>query len=154
MLWPLGILLLLGGAWFLMTRKRPAPIDPTPPGLSEPPDDFQAELAHAITMYEKDQLACALRRLVILEGHSDALLQSFEAQYGRCEGVPFLDLPGEWNDNIPEGIRIWMTRNGLLFSEGALPIQQLEQALEARIAQQARAILECETKGDCQTPPS
>jgi len=151
MLWLLSILILSVGAWFLLTRKpRQLPTqkasqpETTPPSL----DAFHAVLAQAIATYEKDQLAFALRRMVILEGHPDPLLASFAAKYGRGEGVPFLDLPGAWNPSTREVIRAWMAQNGMPFNEGAPAVQQLEQALEARIAQQAREILESSSKGD------
>jgi len=147
MVWPLGILLLLAIGWLLLTRRRMVPSAPALAAQPEPLDGFAAELARAVATYEKDQLACTLRRIVIIEGHPDALMKLLEAKYGRCEGSPFLDLQSKWNARMREGIRLWMTQNELPFIESAPPIQQLEQALEARIETKARAILEAEAMG-------
>jgi hypothetical protein len=144
MIWLIGFLLLLYGAWFLLTRTPRSPLHPKatqPEPPPPPPDAFQVKLAQAISTYEKDQLAFAIRRMVILEGHPDALLVSLEAKYGRCEGVPFLDLSGGWDLRTREVIRAWMARNEMPFSENAPAVQQLEQALEARVTQQAQEIL-------------
>jgi len=145
MLWPLSVLLLLVFGWFFLKRKhQPHTASETP--LARP-DTFLAEMVQAIATYEKDQLAYSLRQTVILEGYPGALLAVLEAKYGRCEGVPFLALQGALKPRARDDIRAWMAQNGMPFNEGYPAVQQLEKALEARIAQQARQILEQAEKG-------
>lgn len=151
MFWLIGILLLSAVAWFLLIWKprQAQPEEATQPeSLPQSLEAFQTVLAQAIAKYEKEELAYALRRMVILEGHPDSLLATFEVKYGPGEGVPFLDLPGPWNPRTREVVRAWMAQNGVPFSEDAPTVQQLEQALEARVAEQAREILDRSSRGD------
>ena len=149
MSWLPGLLFLTAcGIAFYLWRQHGAKVT----SISRPQgEEMYAELwmvlEDAVASYKKNQLAYAIRQEVVAGNFPDSILPSLEARFGKSEGCPYLSLPEEWRGKSAEGIRAWMRKNNLPFTDGLRVLHELEKLLEERVHQEAKTILEQAVKG-------
>ena len=144
MSWLHGLLFLAAcGIAFYLWRKHGAKVASNSlPQEEEMYAELWTVLEEAVASYRKKQLAYAIHQEVLAGNFPDSILPSLEARYGKSEGCPYLSLPEEWRSKSADGIRAWMRRKNLPFTDGLRVLHELEKLLEERLHQEAKTILE------------